>query len=202
MCLLLAKSTIDLARGEQTLMLKLYQRFMLPLHLCIIAITVYWATYGHWDATTLSLTIVAIVGSSLAWCWRRPGLIRDLQITALALAMTFSALAMSGRAWSTNRYETHRLAETVNQHLSDQQGLAAWQVNPVVFVYYADRSIPWLKGYNEIAEQITSSPTQSVLLLAPLKQLDELTKRFSIRVVDSTMEPEADATALVVASER
>ena len=52
--------------------------------------------------------------------------------------------------------------------------------------------------YADIADLVERSGTQSLLLLVPLTRVDLLKKRFNVRLLDSTMELEGDATALIL----
>lgn len=198
MCLLLAKGLIDLAHGKAVRLRTIYERVMLPLHLALIGVTAFWAMFNTANKHELAVVFSAIALATLILCWRRPGLKRDLWISGAGLALAFSLLASSGRAWSPDRYMTHQLAQTLPQLTNKVRPLATWGVNPAVYVYYVRGRIPWLKSETEIADLVERSRTQSLLLLVPLTRVDLLKKRFNVRLLDSTMELEGDATALIL----
>lgn len=126
--------------------------------------------------------LLALVASATVFAWfrrRDAGALGVIAAAAVLIAASWP-LGTAGRAWwSTERFEARALALRAAERLPREVPLAALEVNPVPYVYYAERRVRELHGEPELAAALAAAPGGRLGLVARGSQLGALAARYA-----------------------
>ena len=149
-----------------------------------------YAVYRARDAVSVPALVLAVsltlVAAARLFAWsRRRGWVQAGAIGAAALVVAASwPLGVAGRAWwSAERFEARALALRAGERLPRDVPLAVLDVNPTMYVYYAERRVRELPGEPALAAALAGAPGGRLGLVTRAAHLRGLAPRFAFEEI-------------------
>ena len=205
--LLMAASVIEYAGLETRSSSTMFRALFLALELIILSAAVWLLSHtDNWISQSLSLVAMGLTVVHLCLTGLRIKAasmrLKRLVFLGGCVGVVYLAVAFSKVAWSNDRYERAKLGAFIGANINSSVELVAWNINPGVLIYYGKRTIPSVRGVDEIDVRLARSGDGGLAIVTDGTKLKFLQDSYGFELLAKAPAPRQKDQLIVVFARR